>query len=419
MRPLIQKHDLAGTCRLSGLQLCSTCGKLRGDIVVSPNYAGRSAYFQQQCHCQIPAATRQSDRDLCHLHRLDFPQMFDLCHCCGGELICSGSRLSWLFCRDCRWAIEQLNDLCDHCVIPIGRHTFMAARWGRQSFNRQPEPVAESPALDPEAYQLALKRQLRRNIRNWSERIDRVTRFGMRVNATHIGDIATTRTSGLRKRGLSLRAYLRHTHHAQRNRSRCFQALGLEFLVPYQVIRRVAGRLSTTAWAPEQRAAVQGGVHPQMAVQAVSWQDDNGRNHYGFASGDDLRQWQQLEQAVQGSANWKQFRQACPLRHRQVVCRAFRRAGVPAPPDHQPFLTDDLPTDVLDPWHPRPGQAMLEWMPAFLVEEFGALIENGFEAASVQFREADLHNVARILKTRYGHRVALSRHGPLHVPLGR
>lgn len=311
-------------------------------------------------------------------------------------------------------AIEQLNDLCNHCVIPVGRHTFMAARWGHQSFSRQPDRLCGTPRNDPAEYQLALKRQLRRNMRIWSERIDRVTRFGMQITATHIGEIASTHTFGVNKRGMPLRAYLRSCTRTQRSRLRCFQALGLEFLAPYQIIQRVAVTIPLPA-----KVSKHGNADPKPTLHAVTWQSASGHHSYGLAYYDDLQRWQQLEQAVHSSANWKQFRQACPARHRQPVCRAFRRAGVPAPHDQQPFLMDDLPTDVSNDWRPRPAQAMLEWMPAFLVEEFGTVIENGFESASVQFSEQELRHVARILETRYGYRVVRNEGGPLQLPLGR
>lgn len=57
--------------------------------------------------------------------RLDFATPVELCHCCGEELLASGSRWSVWFCGECAALVKALNERAGACVIPIGRHSLM------------------------------------------------------------------------------------------------------------------------------------------------------------------------------------------------------------------------------------------------------------------------------------------------------
>lgn len=57
--------------------------------------------------------------------RLDFRPPVELCHCCGQELLSSGSRWSDWFCAECKPRVQALNARAGVCVIPIGRHSLM------------------------------------------------------------------------------------------------------------------------------------------------------------------------------------------------------------------------------------------------------------------------------------------------------
>ena len=408
MQSLVRHHDVAGQCRLSRLDVCFDCGKLQGTILVSKSSTQPVTEFHQRCECRIDAKAHPNNEEQSRRLRLDFPQMFDLCHCCGRNVICSGSRLSWLFCRDCRPAIEAINDQCQHCVIPVGRHTFMAARWGRQSFERSMQPPSGTLQDDSAEYQMTLKRQLRRNMRIWSERINRVSQFGRQMTATHLSDILSNNTRYSKRNRMPLRTYLETSFRSHRTQVRCFRGLGHEFLVPYQIVLRVAlqHRLATRDFQTTQS---------EPTARMISWNRNGGQLCYGFAHCDDLKHWQQLETAMQTSQTWKDFRARCPAQHRQAINQAFYHEGIPEPHGSRRFTIDELPEDLVAKWRPRPGQSMLHWMPSFLVEEFGSVLETGYESLDLQFGLIDMQRVAQLLETRYGFRVVHQDREPFHI----
>lgn len=57
--------------------------------------------------------------------RYDFNRKYELCWCCGLEIIPSGSKFSSFYCRDCKARIWYLNQKLGQCLIPLGRHSVM------------------------------------------------------------------------------------------------------------------------------------------------------------------------------------------------------------------------------------------------------------------------------------------------------
>jgi hypothetical protein len=55
----------------------------------------------------------------------DFNTVVELCNCCGGVALSSGSRWSPLLCDRCFARVRALNELAGRCVVPIGRHSLM------------------------------------------------------------------------------------------------------------------------------------------------------------------------------------------------------------------------------------------------------------------------------------------------------
>lgn len=103
---------------LSSLKLCRECFELYGPICL-----GDGQSVEQRCFCG-PA---KGDEKWCVDGRYvnDFNTEYELCYCCGLEVIPSGSRWSSFYCNACRGRIHILNERMGRCVVPRGRHSMM------------------------------------------------------------------------------------------------------------------------------------------------------------------------------------------------------------------------------------------------------------------------------------------------------
>jgi hypothetical protein len=91
------------------LHICGTCYHLYE--------RSRPDLMDQACQC--------SPRDEKRWPRYDFNQRAILCHCCGLDVIDSGSRWSSYFCRECQLLATGVSVWQRQLVFPIGRHTMM------------------------------------------------------------------------------------------------------------------------------------------------------------------------------------------------------------------------------------------------------------------------------------------------------
>jgi len=98
---------------LSKMKICFNCFKLHGQVRI-----GGSGVKRQECLCTTNKIENKWDG-------YDFNIKYETCHCCGLEVIPSGSRWSVLYCKDCKNRIMELNAKVRQCVIPIGRHSLM------------------------------------------------------------------------------------------------------------------------------------------------------------------------------------------------------------------------------------------------------------------------------------------------------
>jgi len=55
----------------------------------------------------------------------DFNTLYEICYCCGLEVIRSGSKWCLFYCQDCKNRIRKLNEMMGRCIIPYGRHSMM------------------------------------------------------------------------------------------------------------------------------------------------------------------------------------------------------------------------------------------------------------------------------------------------------
>ena len=95
----------------TNIKICSVCYKLYG--VGFQN----SRKFDQKCACQ-PRDTKWEG--------FDFNEAVTLCHCCGKEVLKSGSKWSVWFCGECRGKIGEINSRFQQTPLPIGRHSIMS-----------------------------------------------------------------------------------------------------------------------------------------------------------------------------------------------------------------------------------------------------------------------------------------------------
>lgn len=97
---------------LRNLKICPKCHELYGQVRL-----GNHKTEKQVCLCDR--------RNKKKWDGYDFNRKYEICYCCGLEIIPSGSRWSTFYCRDCKDIIVELNKEVGQCIIPIGRHSMM------------------------------------------------------------------------------------------------------------------------------------------------------------------------------------------------------------------------------------------------------------------------------------------------------
>jgi hypothetical protein len=106
------------------LYICTGSGDLFGRLA----YGGGPPTHEQRClwyQCAYREAPWHQPRTDLPEPGGDFPTALELCHCCAGVLIPSGSKFSSFFCEECRAAVQQLRETVGFTVIPFGRHSIM------------------------------------------------------------------------------------------------------------------------------------------------------------------------------------------------------------------------------------------------------------------------------------------------------
>jgi hypothetical protein len=102
---------------IRGAFVCTTCLECQGTLEV---HEDRIRNYVQSCSCD-----RAAGRDEPWPPGWDISRYIELCHCCGVEIVRSGSRWSLFFCPDCKQLVLDLNRAAGRWVIPIGRHSMM------------------------------------------------------------------------------------------------------------------------------------------------------------------------------------------------------------------------------------------------------------------------------------------------------
>jgi len=106
---------------LENMKICSKCFSLYGTVKLRDGQT-----VQQKCQCGIAShderwvVTAKS-----HTIKKDFNNEYEICYCCGMEIIPSGGRWNVFFCQFCHSNVMALNVEIGGCIIPIGRHSIM------------------------------------------------------------------------------------------------------------------------------------------------------------------------------------------------------------------------------------------------------------------------------------------------------
>jgi len=108
---------------LRNLTVCHTYLDLHGDIRLNTGVQVR-----QVCPCEYEKLSEVEKRTSWKNifgRDWDISKAFETCHCCGLEVIPSGSRWSLFFCQDCKAIVMEFNNAVGKCIIPLGRHSMM------------------------------------------------------------------------------------------------------------------------------------------------------------------------------------------------------------------------------------------------------------------------------------------------------
>jgi hypothetical protein len=97
---------------LNSLRLCPQCLELFGKLRLDD-----TSTKKQECSCGKRAKKKWNG--------YDFNRKYEICYCCGLEVIPSGSKWSSFYCRDCKDTISRLNNAVGQCVLPLSRHSMM------------------------------------------------------------------------------------------------------------------------------------------------------------------------------------------------------------------------------------------------------------------------------------------------------
>jgi len=119
---------------LKSLVVCRNCLQLKGTIHFT---SGQS--FEQKCGCSTEREEKwQIKVTDTYKPTLDFNKAYEMCYCCGLEVLPSGSRWSLFFCQNCNTWVRNFNELVGACIVPIGRHSLMnqAGLGGQEANNK-------------------------------------------------------------------------------------------------------------------------------------------------------------------------------------------------------------------------------------------------------------------------------------------
>src|SRR4030042_3262893 len=111
------------------MKVCTECGKIYGFWHYQSGHVGSSGGIDhyQKCSCKTAKPDMPPEGQGQKKWRgFDFNEVITLCHCCGQEVLSSGTKWSVWFCSPCKERVIEFNTKYQQTIIPIGRHSIMA-----------------------------------------------------------------------------------------------------------------------------------------------------------------------------------------------------------------------------------------------------------------------------------------------------
>ncbi len=120
---------------LGDMRICSECFRIYGTWRYRdgfpPVFGGVSGVaYEQVCHPDCPSRSGKHQPKhgggAGHWDGFDFDEILTICHCCGQEVLMSGSTWAFWFCPECLAMAGAYNREKGRTVIPVGRNPNLA-----------------------------------------------------------------------------------------------------------------------------------------------------------------------------------------------------------------------------------------------------------------------------------------------------
>jgi len=123
------------------MKVCTECGEIYGFWHYQSGHVSSLGGIDhyQKCGCKTAKPDMPPKGQGQKKWRgFDFNEAITLCHCCGQEVLSSGTKWSVWFCSPCKERVIKFNTKYQQTIIPIGRHSIMAGYQlsGKESENK-------------------------------------------------------------------------------------------------------------------------------------------------------------------------------------------------------------------------------------------------------------------------------------------
>ncbi len=120
---------------LDDMWICSECFRIYGRWKYRegfpPVFGGANDItYEQVCHADCPSRSDthlpKHGRATASWEGFDFDEILTICHCCGQEVLMSGSSWAFWFCPECLAFASEYNRERGKTIIPVGRNPKLA-----------------------------------------------------------------------------------------------------------------------------------------------------------------------------------------------------------------------------------------------------------------------------------------------------
>ncbi len=142
---------------LGDMRICSECFRIYGAWRYHDGFApifggSNTVTYEQVCHPDCPSRSGRHQpkhgEGTKTWEGFDFNEILAICHCCGQEILLSGSTWAFWFCPDCLAMAAAYNRERGRTIIPVGRNPKLAGLEGncpedRRTFETFSDEAAE------------------------------------------------------------------------------------------------------------------------------------------------------------------------------------------------------------------------------------------------------------------------------------